>query len=112
MTALLTTESLAAALGVSARQVQRLRAAGMPCVPVGARAVRYDAGACTAWLQANQAALCHTTSMPPAATRSVSASAVSAYTAACRRAQLRVTPSSSSPSCESPPSGQLSVVPS
>lgn len=34
MTALLTTESLAAALGVSARQVQRLRAAGMPCVPV------------------------------------------------------------------------------
>lgn len=36
---LLTTEQLAAHLGVSARQVQRLADAGMPRVPVGARAV-------------------------------------------------------------------------
>lgn len=109
---MLTPEGLAAHLQISARQVQRLRAAGMPCVPVGARAVRYDAAACTAWLQAHPEALCPTDSTPTAATRSLSASAASAYTAACRRAQLRVTPSESSPSCGSPPSATLAAVPS
>lgn len=38
----LTTEQLAAHLAVSARQIQRLAAAGMPSVPVGARGRRYD----------------------------------------------------------------------
>jgi len=100
----LTPEALAAHLCISTRQVQRLRAAGMPCVPVGARAVRYDLQACTAWLQSNPEALCPTASTAAAATRSLSASAVSAYTAACRRAALRVTPSSSSPNSASQPS--------
>lgn len=53
MTALLTPAELAAHLRISERQVQRLAAAGMPRVPVGARGVRYDAAACAAWLQAN-----------------------------------------------------------
>lgn len=101
---LLSPESLAAELGVSARQVQRLRTAGMPCVPVGARAVRYDAAACVAWLQAHPGALCPTESTRAVATMSVSASAASAYTAACRKAQLRVTPSASRPSLDLPPS--------
>lgn len=96
---MLTTEQLAAHLGVSARQVQRLRGLGLPCVPVGARAVRYDAAACTAWLQANEERIaCRTTETKPAATRSLSASVVDAFTAGCRKAQLRVMPSASSPS--------------
>jgi hypothetical protein len=96
---MLTTEQLAAHLGVSARQVQRLRGMGLPCVPVGARAVRYDAAACTAWLQANwEHIACRTIETRPAATKSLSASAVDAFTGACRKAQLRVMPSASNPS--------------
>lgn len=96
---MLSTEQLAAALGISARQVQRLRVAGLPCLPVGARSVRYDLTTCTAWLQANAASLqCPSTARPRAATRSLSASVASAYTDACRRAQLRVTPSDWNPS--------------
>jgi hypothetical protein len=92
---MITTEQLAADLGVSARQVQRLRGAGMPCLPVGARSVRYDAAACRQWLSANQEHLstCLSSATAAAGSRSLSASAVSAYTAACRRAQLRVMPS-------------------
>jgi hypothetical protein len=92
---MLTTEQIAAYFGISARQVQRLRGAGLPCLPVGARAVRYDAAACAAWLQAHhsQVTACLSAARPPAASRSLSASAASAYTDAYRRAQLRVTPS-------------------
>ena len=107
---MLTPEQLAGHLGISLRQVQRLRAAGMPAIPVGARAVRYDPASCTAWLQANEATLCRTASTPAAGTRSVSASAASAYTAACRRAQVRVTPSEWRPNSESPPAGKLALV--
>lgn len=95
---MLTTERLAAELGISARQVQRLRSAGLPHLQVGARAVRYDAAACRAWLADNRehVAACLSTAPPRAATRSLSASVASAYTDACRRAQLRVMPSESS----------------
>lgn len=95
---MLTPESLASALSISSRQVQRLRSAGMPCIPVGSRAVRYDLQACTHWLQSHPEALCPTPSTNAAATKSLSASIVSAYTDACRKVQLRVTPSASSPS--------------
>lgn len=100
MSTLMSTEQLAAHLGVSARQVQRLVEAGLPQVPVGARAVRYDPAACVAWLQANAGSIntCLSTARPKAATRSLSASAASEYTAAYRRAQLRVTPSDLKPS--------------
>jgi hypothetical protein len=97
---MLTTEQLAADMGISARQVQRLRGAGMPCIPVGARAVRYDAATCKAWLQANPETItqCLSVATPKAASRSLSASAVSAYTDACRKAVVRVMPSASNPS--------------
>lgn len=96
---MLTPADIAAHLKVSVRQVQRLTVAGMPSVPVGARGVRYDAAACVAWLQANRETLtCLSNPRPEAASKCLSASVASAYTAACRRAQLRVMPSESSPS--------------
>lgn len=55
---MLTTEQLAAHFGISARQVQRLAAAGLPSIPVGARGRRYDPDACEQWLQANREVLC------------------------------------------------------
>lgn len=98
--ALLRPADAAVRLSVSVRQLQRLTAAGMPCVPVGARAVRYDAAACLQWLQTNGETItaCLSSPRPAAVSRSLSASVVSAYTDACRRAQLRVTPSESSQS--------------
>lgn len=87
----LTTEQLAVHLGVSARQIQRLVSFGLPSVLVGARARRYDPEACIAWLQANEGALTRG-QIPPVATKST-ATAVSAYTDAYRRARLRVMPS-------------------
>lgn len=97
---MLTTEQLAADLGISARQVQRLRGAGLPCVPVGARSIRYDAATCKAWLQANPQHVteCLSVARPKVASRSLSASAASAFTAAYRRAAVRVMPSESSQS--------------
>lgn len=96
---MLTTEELAAALRISGRQVQRLRAAGLPYLSVGARRVRYDLPACQTWLQANveHVTACLSAAPQRAASRSMPASVVSAFTAACRRAQLRVTPSESNP---------------
>lgn len=89
---MLTTEQLAAELKISGRQIQRLREAGMPCLPVGVRAVRYDLEACKSWLQTHGPS-CLSIDTKTAASKSPSASVVSAYTAAYRRAQLRVTPS-------------------
>lgn len=94
--ALLTAAQLAARWQVSTRQVERYAAAGMPTVPVGVRARRYDAPACESWLRENHA--CLSTRPQPAATRSLSASAVAAFTDACRRAQVRVKPSALKPS--------------
>ncbi len=93
---LLTTEQLAAHLGISARQVQRLAAAGLPSIPVGARGRRYDLEACEQWLVVNREALRTSMGRARVAARpseSPSASAVSAYTDAYRRARLRVMPS-------------------
>lgn len=93
---MLTQAGIAAALGISTRQVQRLVAAGMPCTPVGIRDKRYDADECKSWLRANPT--CLSSHSPTAASRSLSASTISAYTDICRRVQLRVTPSESKPS--------------
>lgn len=93
---MLTPAELAAHLRISERQVQRLAAAGMPRIPVGVRGVRYDPAACEAWLQQNIE--CLSSKPKPAATRSLSASAVSAFTEGYRRAQLRVMPSTLKPS--------------
>jgi hypothetical protein len=75
-------------LAVSVRHVERCAAAGMPSISVGARAKRYDPAACLAWLAEHSGELVH---MPIKRTAQggfevVSASAVSAYTDACRRA--------------------------
>lgn len=95
---MLTTEQLAAEFGVSARQIQRLAKRGMPSIPVGVRSRRYDPTACRSWLQENDEALtCRSSEPKPVAGKSLSASVVSAYTDACRRVHLRVTPSAPKP---------------
>lgn len=93
---MLTPAEIAAALRCSTRQIQRLTAAGLPCTPTGARGKTYDLEECKAWLRANPT--CLSPQRQRAATKSLSASAVSDFTAACRRAQLRVMPSTSSQS--------------
>lgn len=97
MPTLLTIAQLAAHLGVSVRHLERCAAAGMPSVPVGARSKRYDSPACLAWLaqHAREHNTCQSSAPQRAGTKSLSASAVNAYTAAYRRAQLRVMPSES-----------------
>ena len=90
---LLTTEQLAAHLGISARQVQRLAAAGLPSIPVGARGRRYDPDACEQWLQANAEALRGRRPQAQPSSSLFSASAAAAFTEAARRACLRVMPS-------------------
>jgi phage terminase Nu1 subunit (DNA packaging protein) len=89
---LMTPAQLAVMLSVSVRQVDRCAAAGMPSVPVGARAKRYDPEACVAWLTKHGAELAQ---RAPAirATRAVSISALNDYTAASRRTKFRIAPS-------------------
>ena len=88
---MLTPAKLAAALDISERQVQRCVAAGMPFQPVGARGKRYDLDECKQWLRENHK--CLSSVQKTGAGRSVSASAVNAFTAACRQVHLRVRPS-------------------
>lgn len=97
---LLTIAQLAAMLGVSVRHLERCDAAGMPAIPVGVRAKRYDSAACLAWLAAHAGELkqCQSRDHRKKAGTSLSASAADAYTAAYRRAHLRVMPSEPSQS--------------
>jgi hypothetical protein len=105
----MTPAELAAALGISTRQVQRLESAGLPFTPVGVRKKDYDLAACRAWLQANRDTIAQCLSTRPRTvdSTSMSASAASAFIAASRRVQLRTMPSSAKPSCE-PRSGEAS----
>lgn len=86
-------------LGVSVRQLQRLTDAGMPCVPVGARSVRFNAAACLEWLQANHDTLVERLGArrPVVASRSASPSAAAAFAAASHKVSLRVMPSQRDP---------------
>lgn len=86
---------VAADLGISVRQLQRLTAAGLPFTPVGVKAKRYDAAECRAWLRANPQ--CLSSNSRPAAGKSLPASTISEYTDTYRRVHLRVKPSDSSP---------------
>ena len=96
---LLTVAELAVYLQVSVRHLERCASLGMPSISVGARSKRYDAHACLNWLATNaETALCQSPKPKMAATASLSASAVSDYTAAFRRAHLRVMPSDLNPS--------------
>lgn len=97
---MLTAAQLAAELQISERQVQRLSAAGMPCQPVGARGKRYVLDECRNWLRDNYS--CLSNAHQQVAGTSTSASAVKEYTAAYRRAQVRVKPSESKPNSDQP----------
>lgn len=108
---MLTSSELALALRISERQVQRLTAEGMPFQPVGARHKRYELELCKAWLRENHS--CLSKQQKQAASKSVSASAVNAFTDACRRVHLRVRPSESKPNSDQPSAGiepRLSLV--
>lgn len=98
---MLTAAQLAAALGVSERQVNRLVHAGLPSTPIGARGRRYDLAECQRWLRESYQP-CPSNAHRPAAGKSVPASVVNAYTDAYRRAQLRARPSGSRPNYEQP----------
>lgn len=88
---LLTAAQLAAHLAVSVRHVERCAAAGMPSIPVGARAKRYEAAACLAWLAEHSDELSRRPL--PRAVPAVSREAVRKYQEAARRQNVRVIPS-------------------
>ena len=87
---ILSPAGLAEALGVSTRQIERHTRAGMPYLPVGSRAKRYDLTACKAWLVENLQ--CHTSQSKAEATTFRSVLTGSAYIDACRKVQLRAMP--------------------
>jgi hypothetical protein len=87
----LTSAELAATMRVSTRTVARWRAEGCPYSWAGAYP-RYDLAAVEAWNNARHA--CPSTPPPTVALTPRCASSVDAFTAAFRRVQLRVTPSS------------------
>jgi phage terminase Nu1 subunit (DNA packaging protein) len=85
---------LAALLRCSERTVARLVIDGMPSILVRGRRV-YDAAECLRWMRERDAAApCPSDKTQKAAGTLRSASVVGAFTDACRRAQLRVMPSS------------------
>lgn len=90
-TAALTRQQLCAALTISESTVRRLELDGMPYTPVGIRSKRYDLDECKAWLRENQ---CQSGSTSKGGGMSASWSGVNEFTESCRKAQLRVLPSS------------------
>jgi hypothetical protein len=89
---LMTPAQPAVMLSISLRQVDRHAAAGMPSIPVGVRAKRYDPEVCLEWLTAHGAELAQRTPAPRGA-RAVSIAALNDYTVASRKTRFRVTPS-------------------
>ncbi len=83
-------QQICAALGVSESTIRRLEADGLPFTPVGVRSKRYDLAECKAWLKANQ---CQSGKTNKDVSTSALWSAANAFTASCRKAQLRVMPS-------------------
>jgi methylphosphotriester-DNA--protein-cysteine methyltransferase len=88
-----TRQQLCAALGISESTVRRLEAVGLPFTPVGAKSKRYNLAECKEWLKKNQNRLCQSPQTPAAKSTSTLWSAASAFTAASRKAHLRVMPS-------------------
>jgi hypothetical protein len=86
----LTRQQFCAALGISESTVRRLELEGLPYTPVGMRAKRYDLAECKIWLKANQ---CQSGMTNRVVNTSALWSAGSAFTASCRKVQLRVMPS-------------------
>lgn len=87
----LTRQQLCAAMQVSESTVRRWELDGLPYTPIGARGKRYDIGETKRWLRNRQ---CHTGQTSKGASMSASWSGADGFIAACRKAQLRVMPSS------------------
>jgi phage terminase Nu1 subunit (DNA packaging protein) len=90
----LTPAELAAAMRVSTRTVARWDKDGCPCEWAGTRR-RYDLAAVQAWNRERQP--CQPAKTPMVDGMQRYASAANAFTAASRKVQLRVMPSSSKP---------------
>lgn len=93
---LLTPAELAARLRVSERTVSRMVADGCPSILVGARR-RFDMAAVTRWTEQRAREACPSEKTKPATGTQKPASIAGAFTDACRRVQVRVTPSGSRP---------------
>lgn len=95
---MLTPAQLAAALSTSERTIARMVRDGCPSLLVGSRR-RFDLNTVKEWCadRTPNTQPCPSEKMPKAAGTPKSASAVNAYTAAYRKAQLRVMPSDSKP---------------
>lgn len=89
---MLTPAELAAELRASERTIARMVADGCPSIFVGSRR-RFDRAAVLAWAQ--ERAACQSEKTKPAAGMQKHASAVVAFTDACRQVQVRVMPSGS-----------------
>jgi hypothetical protein len=88
----LTRAELCVELSISDRQLTRMLQDGMPFVPVGRRGKRFDPTVSKNWLK--EVYSCPFTATPRKVSRSTSAKAGDAFTAACRLVQLRVKPNS------------------
>ena len=88
----LTRQQLCAALSISESTCYRLEQAGLPCTPIGKRGKRYNLPEIKNWLRENQG--CLSTGIKQGARTSPSWSQGAAFTDACRKAHLRVMPSS------------------
>ena len=87
----LTRQQLCAELAISESTVYRLEQLGLPFTPIGLRGKRYDLAEIKAWLRENQA--CQSGKTTKGGRTSASWSGADAFTAACRKAHLRVMPS-------------------
>jgi phage terminase Nu1 subunit (DNA packaging protein) len=89
---MLTPSELAAAMRVSTKTVSRWDVAGCPCEWAGSRR-RYDLAAVQAWNR--ERATCRSEETPKADGTQKHAFNSAVFTDACRKVQLRVTPSAS-----------------
>lgn len=86
----LTRQQLCAALQVSESTVRRWERDGLPLTPIGIRGKRYNLDEVRDWLRARG---CQSGETSKAPSTSALWSGANAFTDACRRVQLRTTPS-------------------
>lgn len=87
---LITRQQLCAELTTSESTIRRLEGFGLPFIPVGVRAKRYDLDECKAWLKENQ---CQSGQTNKGGSMLASWPGAGDYTASCRKAQVRAVPS-------------------
>ena len=86
----LTRQQFCAALGISESTVYRLELLGLPYTPIGIRGKRYNLAECKEWLRDNG---CRSGQTQTVGCMSAFKSAGAAFTDACRKVQVRATPS-------------------